>query len=112
MIVLKSKILIKIFSLNFARAMAIFPFILIKHEYIRKDKIIINHEKIHLRQQLELLIIFFYLWYLVEYLIRFVKYKNRRKAYENISFEKESYDKEQDLNYLKERTLWSFIKYL
>lgn len=110
--IIKSKILINVFSLNFARAMALYPFILIKHEELRNDKFIINHEKIHLRQQVEMLIIFFYLWYLMEFLIKFIKYKNRRKAYENISFEKEAYDNECNLNYLTERKFYSFLKYL
>lgn len=111
MIIIKSKILIKILSFNFARAMALFPFVIIKNESIKNNKIIINHEKIHLKQQIELLIIFFYLWYILEYFFHFIKFKNRRKAYEQISFEREAYANEQNLNYLNNRKLWNFISY-
>ncbi len=109
--IIKSKILINIFSLNFARAMALFPFILIKYEDLRNDEFIINHEKIHLRQQAEMLLVFFYLWYLTEFFIKLIKYKNRRKAYENISFEKEAYANECNLNYLPKRKFFSFFLY-
>lgn len=35
----------------------LFPFILLRKKELRRNQILINHEKIHLRQQLELLII-------------------------------------------------------
>ena len=35
-------------------AIAIFPFILLAHHKYQENKVLINHEKIHLRQQLEL----------------------------------------------------------
>ena len=89
-----------------------FPFILLRKKELRYNQILINHEKIHLRQQLELLIIPFYIWYLSEYYIRYLKYKNADLAYRNISFEKEAYENDQNLNYLKNRKLWRFIKYL
>ena len=110
--IIKSKTLVKIFSFNFAIAMALFPFILINKECHRTNKILINHEKIHLKQQLELFIIFFYLWYVIEYLVRFIKYRNRRLTYENISFEKEAFQNEENLNYLNERILFAFWKYI
>jgi hypothetical protein len=31
------------------------------------DKVFVNHEKIHLRQQLELLVLPFYVWYIIEF---------------------------------------------
>ena len=39
----------------------------------------------------ELLYIFFYLWYAVEYLIRLIIYRNTKLAYKNVSFEREAY---------------------
>lgn len=90
----------------------LFPFILLRKKELRYNQILINHEKIHLRQQLELLIIPFYIWYLSEYYIRYLKYKNADLAYRNISFEKEAYENDQNLNYLRNRKLWRFIKYL
>lgn len=90
---------------------ALWPFIVIKSSQLREDKVFINHEKIHLRQQLELFILPFYMIYLVEYLIRLSQYKNAELAYRNISFEKEAYQNEADLDYLAKRSLWSFLKY-
>ncbi len=71
-----------------------------------------NHERIHLRQQIELLVVPFYVWYGLEFLLRLLQYRNRRKAYYNISFEREAYGNEKDLNYLKQRSFWNFLKYL
>ncbi len=90
----------------------LFPFIFLKKKEYRQDIILINHERIHLRQQLELLIIPFYIWYLSEYYIKYLKYKNPHQAYQNISFEREAYANEHNLNYLKQRNFWNFIKYL
>ena len=89
-----------------------FPFVFLKHKHLKSDMNIVNHEKIHLRQQLELLVLPFYVWYSVEFLIRLLVYKNWTKAYQNISFEREAYTNEKDLNYLQSRSLWKFIGYL
>lgn len=89
----------------------LFPFILLRNKSDRKNAVLINHEKIHLRQQLELLVIFFYLWYIIEYFYWFLKYKNNMKAYHSISFEKEAFAKESDMDYLKTRPFWNFLKY-
>lgn len=78
----------------------------------KNDKYLINHEKIHLKQQAELLIIPFYLWYGIEFFIRLVYYKNCNKAYRNILFEREAYAKQHNLKYLQQRRFWSFLKYL
>lgn len=89
----------------------IFPFIFLRELALKENKILINHEKIHIRQQLELLIIFFYLWYVVEYYYWYLKLKDKHLAYRNISFEREAYAMEEDLNYLETRKIWSFWKY-
>ena len=88
----------------------LFPFILLRKKEDRNNEVLVNHEKIHLRQQFELLIIFFYIWYVVEYYYWYFKLKNSFLAYKYISFEREAYTKEDDLNYLKSRKLWSFTK--
>ncbi len=92
--------------------MAIFPFILIKNSWDRDNKRLINHEKIHLRQQLELLIVFFYVWYAIEYCYGLIKYRNSYSAYRHISFEREAYENENDLDYLANRKLFSFWNYI
>lgn len=87
----------------------LFPFILLRNKLDKDNEILINHEKIHIRQQLELLIIFFYLWYILEYFYWYIKLRNGYLAYKSISFEKEAYANERNINYLKHRKLWSFL---
>lgn len=91
--------------------MALYPFILIKHKRQKHDQVLINHERIHLRQQIELLVIPFYILYLANYLINLIKYRNHTRAYFNIAFEKEAYAHDQNLNYLKNRKFFAWIKY-
>jgi len=87
----------------------LFPFIILSDRTLKNNKRTVNHEQIHMRQQLEMLVILFYVVYLVEFGIGLIKYKNRITAYKNISFEKEAYSHDLDLNYLKERRLWAWI---
>ncbi len=93
-------------------AMALWPFIILRNRDLKYNQRLLNHEKIHLRQQLELLVIFFYLWYGIEFLIHFFRYKDQYTAYRRISFEREAYENDENLNYLKKRTLWSFLNYM
>ncbi|MFC6268851.1 hypothetical protein [Frigoriflavimonas asaccharolytica] len=90
----------------------LFPFIILSNKLDKDNKVLLNHEKIHIRQQLELLIIFFYIWYVVEYFYHFVKLKNGNLAYRSISFEKEAYANENNFDYLDRRNLWTFWKYI
>ena len=69
----------------------------------------LNHEKIHTAQIKEMLYIFFYLWYVIEWLIRLFMEGN---AYRNISFERESYSNEDNIIYLEGRKKFAWIKYL
>lgn len=64
----------------------------------------LNHESIHIAQMKELLYIPFYLLYGLEWLVKLIKngFKGH-SAYRDISFEKEAYNNEHDLNYLKTR---------
>lgn len=93
------------------RGLTVFPFVFLKHHLDKGNEVFINHERIHLRQQLELLIIPFFIWYFSEYILRLIQYKDRDLAYRNISFEREAYANEKDLNYLKKRFFWNFLKY-
>ncbi len=94
------------------RGLTFYPFVFLADKDDKLNSSFINHEKIHIRQQLEMLIIPFYIWYFIEYLLRLIQYKDRKKAYFTISFEREAYKNEKDLNYLKQRSFWSFLKYL
>jgi hypothetical protein len=90
--------------------MALFPFILVRHP--NPGPTLLNHERIHLRQQAELGILLFYFWYTIEYLIRRFQYRQHYRAYRNISFEREAFANEQDLTYLRSRRWWSFWQYI
>ena len=94
------------------RGITLFPFIVLSQKEDRTNKVLVNHERIHIRQQLEMLVLPIFVWYFVEYLIRWVALKDRRKAYRNISFEREAYENEKDLNYLKQRSFWKFMRFL
>lgn len=71
-----------------------------------------RHEGIHTRQIVELLVVIFYLWYAIEWVIRMIQYRNRKQAYRNISFEREAYANQSNPLYLKQRKLFSFIRYI
>jgi len=93
-------------------AITIWPFIIVRSEGLAKTEDLINHEKIHLKQQIELLLIPFYLWYGIEYLMHYIKYKDSTRAYRHISFELEANIHEKNLSYLNSRKLFSWFKYL
>jgi hypothetical protein len=71
---------------------------------------LLNHELIHWKQQMEMLIIPFYLWYFIEWLIKLPKWGGI--AYYRISFEKEAYANEKDGQYLNNRKHFTWFKYL
>lgn len=76
------------------------------------DSTTVNHELIHTAQMKELLYIFFYPWYVIEWIARLLQYRNAREAYRNISFEREAYRHEENLMYLKWRPKFNFLNYL
>ncbi|GAK77482.1 membrane protein [Nonlabens ulvanivorans] len=95
---------------KWVNGMVIWPFLLVQDKKSIKDPVFMNHERIHARQQLELILILFFIWYLIEYCVLRLKYSHDR-AYRNIVFEREAYAMECDLDYLKFRKTWSFIKF-
>ena len=109
--VIVSKFWTKIFSGGKADAITIFPFIFLRKQEFKFDVSLINHERIHLRQALELGIFVFYIWYLLDFAVQYYKFRDFDKAYLNIMFEREAYANEHNLLYLKERKWYSFWKY-
>ena len=111
----KFKAIIKILPLlesTRIRGITLFPFIFLRQKEYLNDKVLINHELIHIRQQAELLVIPFYILYLTDYVIQLFRHDfNDRKAYRAISFEREAKKNEKDMDYLKNRKWFSFIKY-
>ena len=92
----------------------LWPFVVLREKYNsttywrRKAARIINHETIHIKQQEELLIIPFYIWYVTEWFIKLFVYG--KQAYYNISFEREAYDNDGNLSYLSNRKHYAWIK--
>ena len=70
---------------------------------------LIQHERIHTAQMLELAVAGFYLLYALEWLARLPM---KGRAYRRISFEREAYDHMDDPNYLLHRKRYAWMKYL
>ncbi|WP_298221100.1 hypothetical protein [Flavobacterium sp.] len=92
------------------RGMTLFPFVFVRNHEDRHDLVTVNHERIHLRQQLELLVLPFFVWYGLDFLVKLIRYRDKNKAYRNVIFEREAYANEKDLDYLKSRSFWKFLK--
>ena len=120
-------------------AMMLFGQIFIKSDKNETDSVVVNHESIHVEQWKELMLTVFvitnvpfigsinikytiltmllsfcafYVWYFLEYIIRLIIRKNHDEAYRCISFEKEAYLNEGKPRYIKNRSRFSFFKYL
>lgn len=81
--------------------------IYISKAYLDNTKTI-THEGIHWKQQQEMLYVFFYVWYLVEFLVKLLFYG--KKAYLNISFEREAYSNDRNVVYIFTRRKYAWIK--
>lgn len=91
-------------------AINLFGFLFTQAEKWRITPTVINHETIHTKQMKELGYILFYILYGIEYLIKILAYRNTLKAYYNISFEREAYQFEGDLDYLRRRKHYYWFK--
>lgn len=122
--VLKTKLFSNVIGIT------IYPFIFIHKDlpnHVNKERLI-NHEKIHIAQQREFIIISiifllflgfkwwsvlgyftFYLWYVFEWFFKLFKKEN---AYRNISFEREAYSNDANLNYLNKRKPFRWFTYI
>lgn len=108
MIILVSRFLIR----RGFNGITLWPFVVLRKREMKEDAVMLNHEKIHLRQQIEMLVLPFYLWYVIEFLIRWFQYKNRHTAYRNISFEREAYSFQNNFKYIKRRQFWAFVRFI
>lgn len=91
-------------------AFAFWPFIFIRRDSVTKQ--VLNHEMIHIDQQKEMLVVFAIVWYVCEYFCKSVYYLSFDKAYKNLSFEREAYENELNLDYLDKRKRYAFLKYV
>lgn len=97
----KGYVAINLFGVIFARS---------KYKPLRERSA--RHEAIHTKQIIELCGVFFYLWYGLEWLVRLAQYRDRSKAYRNISFEREAYANDLQSKYLSTRKPYAWVKYL
>ena len=72
----------------------------------------IRHETTHTKQMKELLYFPFYVLYVLEWLVRLVMYREARKAYRNISCEREAYANQHKWDYNKGRKRYAFLQYI
>ena len=102
---------VKHITFGFASAITLFPFVLVL-KGVKLNQRLVRHEKIHLAQQVELLVVPFYVLYLAEYLAKRMYYRNHYLAYKNISFEREAYRHENDPLYLSRRRAYGWLSYI
>ena len=92
-------------------AITLFWWIIVRKDAKMTTKLL-NHEKIHGRQQLEMLYIPFFIWYVTEFIIGLLHYGKWNEAYRNISFEREAKENEKDLSYVQNRKRYGWIYYI
>ena len=89
-------------------AITLFPFIISKE---KMDEITLNHEKIHIEQQKELFVVFFYLLYAYYFIENYWFFKDTHTAYMMIPFEREAYEYDGDLSYLSKRKRYRWLHF-
>ena len=93
-------------------AINLFGIVVARSECMPLSKRMLNHEAIHSQQIQELLYVGFYIWYVAEWVVRLLYFRNFKKAYRAISFEKEAFGNDADSNYLNSRKLFTFLNYI
>lgn len=91
-------------------AINLFGLVFARKEGKPLSKNTVYHESIHTEQMKEMLYIFFYLWYLIEWIVKLFIYG--KKSYNNISFEREAYQYDRYADYVQFRKKYNWIKYL
>lgn len=106
MIIVKNKII----PFGSYTTINLFGILFTKSDYLSPTTI--NHERIHTKQMLELLIVGYYLWYIIEYIIVHFCHKKQNDAYHDISFEEEAHNNDNNLHYLDNRKHFAWWKYV
>jgi len=118
---------VRILTFGWAGAICLAPFgIYVRQKYLDwinegfiGYKVLFNHEKTHWKQQMELLIIPFYLLYFLNWVILLIVHtvrmfftQKRITAYSSICFEREANDHEKDPFYWRDRKRFAWVKYI
>lgn len=106
MIIVKNKII----PFGSYTTINLFGILFTKSDYLSPTTI--NHERIHTKQMLELLIVGYYLWYIIEYIIVRFYHRKQNAAYHDISFEEEAHNNDDNLHYLDDRKHFAWWKYV
>lgn len=106
MIIVKNKII----PFGSYSTINLFGILFTKSDYLSPTTI--NHERIHTKQMLELLIVGYYLWYIIEYIIVRFCHRKQNDAYHDISFEEEAHNNDNNLHYLDNRKHFVWWKYV
>lgn len=93
------------------KAINLFGILFARNGCIIRD-VDLQHESIHTKQMQEMLYIFFYIWYVIEWLVRFLIMWNFHKAYRAISFEQEAFTYQHSSDYLNNRKHYTWFKYI
>ncbi|MDQ3075599.1 MAG: hypothetical protein M3Q34_00520 [bacterium] len=94
-------------------AVTLYPFIVVRDEQILNAEDYIRHESIHLRQYEETLIIGLLIISIWEYYYaRLWLRKSKLDAYYYMAIEQEAHQNDQDINYLNNRKIFSYYKYI
>ena len=72
--------------------------------------VLVNHELIHTAQQKEMLYVPFYVWYGIEWLVRFLLTMDAGRAYRSILFEREAYANGSYPDYLGHRRRFTWLR--
>lgn len=89
-------------------AINLFGLVFARKECEPLSKRTLNHDAIHTAQMKELLYVGFYLWYVVEWLVKLFIYG--KEAYRNVSFEREAYQYAGYEGYLSIRRPYKWIQ--
>jgi len=97
-----------ILPVNGFSAINLFGVLFVRKGVVVNDRLL-NHESIHTAQMREMLFVLFYIWYVIEWLLKLFKYG--LNSYYHISFEREAYQHEADFSYLKGRKMFAWLNF-
>ena len=90
-------------------AINLFGILFVRNGVVVSERLL-NHERIHTAQMREMVYVFFYIWYVIEWSVKLFKYG--KMSYYHISFEREAYENEFDFKYLSGRRCFAWAKFI
>lgn len=96
---------------NYYTGLSFFVFIWI-YRLTKDEARLVHHEKIHFRQQIEMLFIFHWIFYALFYVTSRLRGYGHYAAYRFNPFELEAFTKEDDITYLQRRRPYAWVAYM